>query len=462
MQKNHKRDSVPRQSNLSITLFRIKRIRPYVEGIFMSIVVLSCIFTTSAAMDSDRSVLYIGDSNTELGFITGALKDILINEYGDFGTGYYPLSVNGNISAGRVWGYQGTMEGLDLDIDTTDWNLVDAIGLVYDGKYKETRNDPPNLSPSTHWVESRADGAAITAEFKGSSFDLYWGASENGGTFEITVNGATVQTVNTQGPVSTKRTTITDLDQSEKSTVVFTQKSGTVILHGIDIKKTVDDENHRAVVHTWANSGATALDFAIIDPDIFSSSLTLLNPTYVVIQLGTNDAIENMPEEEFRANLNTIVSRVKNTLPYPRILIASCNDIKFSEWEEYGGQYIETSYPTVAQETEAEYWNLNEWFGPWKQNKDAGLMQDKAHVNKKGGEAIATQLWQELQSRFGTIDIQHTIYGQAKSRTPRQISVTLMSLQKQYVPQKSINLLGRQRTNVIAPSIGIQNNEIPK
>ncbi len=406
-------------------------------------------------MTGDRTVLFIGDSNTEYGYITGALKDIMINEFGDFGTGYYPFSFKSNKSAGRIWGWQGDMEGLELSIDTAQWALVDAVALVYDGGYDVAREDAPTQSPSTHWIESNREGASMSAEFTGSGFDLYWTSTQDGGTFEVSVDGTVVETVNTGGMPETKRTTITGLDPSQSHTAVMTRKSGNVILQGMDVRRTVDGEVNRAVVHTWANSGAAAVDFANVHEDVFSSALQLINPTYVVVMLGTNDATEEVSETEFRTHMMTIAERINEALPSPRLLIASCIDIKFDLRDTLGGEYLETSYPTVAQETDAEYWNLHHWFGPYQENKDDGFMKDIAHVNKKGGKEIAPQLWTELNDRFGAIGVIQRVSVSSSGPTALRSYRSLSGLSRARVPTGSLDLLGRKRPRVDVPSIAI-------
>ncbi len=409
----------------------------------------------SDEMNANRTVLFIGDSNTEYGFITGALKDILADEFGDFGTGYYPFSIYATVGSGRVWGWQGDMEGLKLSIDTVQWNLADAIGLVYEGKYNVTRKDAPTWSPSTHWIESREDGASMSAEFTGSGFDLYWTAAENGGTFEILVDDEVVQSVNTQGMPKTKRTSITNLDPSQKHTAVMRQTSGKVILQGMDVMRPVDGESKRAVVHTWANSGAAAIDFVNIHEEVFSSALQLINPACIVILLGTNDAIEEVSESDFQENMITITERINAALPTPRILIASCINIKFDAWDTYGGQYLETSYPTIAQEVNAEYWNLHDWFGPYQENENDGFMKDKAHVNDKGGEKIAPQLWLELQNRFGIIGVRPGSQVSGSVITALRTHSFISGLSGEKSPARTLDLLGRKRGSGHIPSISI-------
>lgn len=327
--------------------------------------------------DASLRILQIGDSNTEIGYITKGLRDALIAVHGDSGTGYYPL--NGT-KTGAAYGTTPT--GFSVTNDAS-WQLLDM--------HHGTRRTAPHLAPDGNWIESATANATTTVKFSGTGIDAYWLARSTGGTFSITVDGAVHSTINTSDTaVSTKRTSVSGLADGNH-TVLLKVVSGSVALLGVDAKSGNVAEDERSVVHRFGNGYASTRDYLDIDAAVFQSALQLLNPTHVCVVLGTNDHnLDNRSASAFQVNLETLVARIQAALPTAAVWVVST-----FETDTVQGtttllpEYVATSFPNAASNRDVDYWNLYSWFGPY----NASRMLDAYHCNATAGAAIGQEMY---------------------------------------------------------------------
>ncbi len=328
----------------------------------------------AAPLTKGAQILIVGDSNTERGKITGALKDILEQKYGDFGSGYVPFAKN----------FSAMPSGMSMSYGDGSWETFDMV-------QQSNRTTPPNLGPAGFWTTSTAQNATADVGFEGTAVDLYWLKQPSGGEFSVSVDGGAGQNVGTQGEIATGRTSITGLGAQTHSMHIAVS-SGAVTLLGVDAKRDVAGQDFRAAVHNWGNGFATTRDFMAIDSVVFTTSLELLAPDVVVILLGTNDHnFLSVTPAEFEANLLGIIGRIQVALPSVDILLVSTFETNSPSATTLLHQYRATSYPQAASETGIV------WFGPY----ESGRMDDNFHCNTSGGAAIGEELWSQIDSRFG-------------------------------------------------------------
>jgi lysophospholipase L1-like esterase len=332
-----------------------------------------------AALPAGLNVLVIGDSNTEIGHITGELARLIETKYGYFGSGYHSL----NAPIGMGSGYLPY-----LKIENVGWWQKPA--MVQPGAPK------PYLAPDGSYVWSNPAGAHTDVKFWGTAVDVYWLADPQGGEMIAAVDGANPQTIATKAETrGVHRTTLTGF-AAGWHTLVLTVKSQTITLLGVDASVETPVGTPRAVVHKWGKGWATTADFLEVDPAIFAESLKLVMPDVVVILLGTNDHnLKGYNRDEYAANLTRIIARVKAATPRARVLVVSTFQVN-SGWSNQGLAHYVKVLPEICRQSGAAYWDMSTWFGPWVKSNADGLMADSVHVNQKGGEKIAGQLFDEI------------------------------------------------------------------
>ncbi len=334
------------------------------------------------AVPAERlEVLVVGDSNTELGHITGELARHYEERYGYFGSGYHSLAASVGLGGGYLPHVSITNVGA--------WQTY----LMVDGAHHETA---PYLSPDGTAVISSSPGAYTEVGFTGTGIDVYWLASPGAGTFSLRIDGALRHTLATAaGSREVRRTRVEDL-AAGGHTMQARVESGTVTLLGFASRTAPEGRasTPRAAVHKWGRSWSKTVDHANIDPAVHDTALRLLDPSVVVFLLGTND--HNLspftPPETYRDHLVDLAGRVRTALPEALVLVVSTHQI-----QEFAGNndrlraYV-AMLPDIAAASGAAAWSLTGWFGPWANNSAAGLFLDNLHVNAEGGAAIARRL----------------------------------------------------------------------
>lgn len=120
-----------------------------------------------------------------------------------------------------------------------------------------------------------------------------------------------------------------------------------------------------------------------------SDEMKSINPTHVIISLGTNDAYANFVPQEFKANLKTIISRVREAAPFAIVVLTTPGDFLAK-----GGKVTPTPkiaadiIVQVAAENQCVVWNFFAQMGgegsieAWY--KQGLAAPDRLHLSKDG------------------------------------------------------------------------------
>lgn len=346
--------------------------------------------------DSSLSVLVIGDSNTEHGFITLALGDTLRKHYGgSTGTGYLPFdSAFYTLRYNRVPGFSIAYPETWTLLDMFEWNRLE---------------EKPYLSPNGQWCKSTSVGARATVTFPGNGIDVYWLAQPAGGEFSVTIGGTVRCTVSTVGEIGVQKTTITGLEgtsQTMQCDVTSLPESGSVILLGVDARTDLVGSGGRSVVHNWGNGWSSTMDFLAIDSLVFQTGLQKLAPDVVVVLLGTNDHLQDSrAPESLTTNLITIINRIKAAGFTGKIMLVSTFMTENESGATFVPQYREISWPGAAAATGVAYWDMSTWFDMWSMP----VMMDGNHCNELGGKLIGHEMFRRIQTAFpsSAVELQH-------------------------------------------------------
>ena len=364
----------------------------------MKKLLLCCCLSVAVAFAEKEgmSILVIGDSNTEQGFITHSLADSLLAYVGapsSMGTGYIP------INSGFYEVRDGRVPNVSVSYPSS-WKLMDM--------FEGTRLTPPYLSPSGHWLVCSTVGAAATVTFPGNGVDVYWLSDANGGKFSIIIDNAAKDTLDTKGSRSVQKTAIRGLNAGNHTMqlkVLSIPSSGNVTLLGFDGRNDIAGIANRSVVHNWGNGYSASIDFVNIDSVVFATGLQKLAPDVVVLLIGTNDHLQDKRSApEFKANLKIILNRIKAAGFEGKILLVSTFMTHSSDGSgaTFIPKYRATSWPEAAKETGVSYWDMSTWFG----DDDAQwLYFDGVHCWDVCGKRIAPEMLRQIIARFPPVSV---------------------------------------------------------
>jgi lysophospholipase L1-like esterase len=348
-----------------------------------------------SAHSTGKSILIIGDSNTEKGLITTSLADTLRKFFGvtDTSTGYLPF----NSAFYLITENRPLVPGISISYPNT-WILYDM--------FEGSRLTPPFLSPNGHWLRTATQNATVTVTFRGNAVDVYWLADVLGGSFGITIDNQLKATVATAGVKSVQKTSVTGLSSTGNHTMLLASTTiptqGKVTLLGFDAHIERAGQVGRPTVHNWGNGYCSTQDFINIDSTIFITGLQKLSPDYIVLLLGTNDHIQDQRSAaDFKTNLKVIINRIKAAGLSAPLLMVSTFMTQGGNAEVLLPQYLATSWPQAASETNTPYWNMSTWYGPF----NSAYMADVYHCNAVGGKKIADEMLRQIVARFPTVPV---------------------------------------------------------
>ena len=200
------------------------------------------------AQSNGKSILIIGDSNTEHGYITNAHADTLRKFYGvsDTGSGYMPL----NAAFYLLVYHPSLVPGITVSYPTS-WKLYDM--------FEGTRLAPPYLSPNGHWLKTASQSVSATVTFRDNGVNVYWLTDSLGGSFQVIIDNQVKAYVPTGGKHGVEKTSVTGLTSGThtmllKSLTIPAQ--GGVALLGFDAHSDRTGQTGRPVVHNWGNGYA--------------------------------------------------------------------------------------------------------------------------------------------------------------------------------------------------------------
>lgn len=117
-----------------------------------------------------------------------------------------------------------------------------------------------------------------------------------------------------------------------------------------------------------------------------------LNIEYVVISLGSNDAMRGVPLTETEDNLNAIIDRIQKELPGAEVFLVELQTFP-NMGSRYGSEFREL-FKKVADKQNIK---LLPFFLEPVAGKPELNLEDGIHPNVKGTELVAEHLWNSLK-----------------------------------------------------------------
>jgi lysophospholipase L1-like esterase len=225
--------------------------------------------------------------------------------------------------------------------------------------------------------------------FTGTDLDIFFTRQAGAGNLVITIDGVQRASVPTSGTGQGIAYRYSGLSASSHTLVVTcTGGNGTAILEGV----MAYNGDTVLGLRSWSagHSGYTTNDYANTQ---WAGALSTATPNLVFVYLGINDRYQSYTPDQFKANLQTIVSQIKAKAPSPTIVL-----MKQYDWYIAPGQAYPTSqYSAKIDEIVAADPNycmsldLNALIGPtYSLATDmADLMSDAVHPNPQGMQMIA-------------------------------------------------------------------------
>ena len=157
-------------------------------------------------------------------------------------------------------------------------------------------------------------------------------------------------------------------------------------MYGIEL----DNDDPGVICSAVGINGAEVSSF--LKCNLLEAQLKILNPEWIIISLGTNDAYsKNFDKNSFENHYNQLIERIKHALPNSFVLLTTPAD-----------SYRKKRYPNpdmmvakqvimdIANRNNCAVWDLHEVMGGYMSMKKwqaAGLAAgDKVHFSKAGYE----------------------------------------------------------------------------
>lgn len=247
------------------------------------------------------------------------------------------------------------------------------------------------LGPDTSHTSTTDTTATLTIGGSGvTSFRVHWVAQTGGGSFAAGLVGGSATTVSTAGAQAHGVTTIAGNGSASLQITIPTAGSG-VILLGVEALSTASP----VTVHKLGSGGSTAARFVSIPAAVFQGAVQALELDVAVIMLGTNDMSGNVLPATFRADIETIVSRIRTAVPLCDILLVAPGDNGLTGRTYTMAQYADVLFDAAVAGGHAML-DLRQVMGTYAEANSRGLYEDNVHPDADGGRVMANHLWRYL------------------------------------------------------------------
>jgi lysophospholipase L1-like esterase len=252
-------------------------------------------------------------------------------------------------------------------------------------------------------LTSESAGETVSLNVECEQLELHYLRQPGGGQLEFSVDGAPVQTVDTDGEMAPGVFSyIAPLGPHQYT--LRTLSSAPVRLFGWVA------QNHAGVTYeTLGINGAEAKRILDWNPAILGPELMSRDPALIVLAYGTNEALSrSWTAEEYRAALTEIIRRLRAAAPVASILMIGPPDCEY----RMGGRRLPFPHldqviqiqRNVAQANGCAFWD---WRGAMggpgavRQWVQAGLGQgDYTHLTSAGYRMAGGMLFDELMSQY--------------------------------------------------------------
>ncbi len=374
---------------------------PLAEFLFDDAGALDAFFERLGALENPASedhvaILHYGDSPTTADLITGDVRALLQQRFGDAGHGY--------LLTAKPWewyGHRGT------DITAHGWTMNTAVGKGHADIY--------GLGGASFEGTSGATSRFTLKDGTQSSMELSYFAQPDGGTVTVSVAGAELATIDTKGDAREPAWKTVPLPTGTKAVDVKVM-SGRVELFGETFAR-----QQRGILYDslGLNGASTTVLSRGFNAEVWEAELRHDAPALVVINYGTNESNSAaFVEKQYERELRSAIARIRTALPNVSILVMSPMD----RGERHGIDEIETmaTIPEivaiqrrVAMDAHCAFFDTYDAMGGdgtmsrWYTGRPRMVAADLIHPTPQGAGIIAQVFVKDLLEGYDKYQSEH-------------------------------------------------------
>jgi lysophospholipase L1-like esterase len=363
-------------------------------------------------------ISHYGDSPITNDGITGTVRELLQEKFGDSGHGF--------ILVDRPWdwyGHQaitfssggGWLSGSFMNPRTRDGEFgLGGVAFFADGPGRFARFEPSRVGPTGK---------------KFSRLEVFYLAQPDGGQFSVTVDDTKTQIVSSAS--DQPRSEFFEIKTPESSAKSFALKTidGNVRVFGA----VLENDDAGVVYDSLGVNGAFAgLLATAMNEQHWTEQLQHRHPNLVVLNYGTNESEYASADQmqRYERDLHEVVRRVRNALPDASILIVSPMD---RGTRAPGGRVVTLpSIPKivemqrrVALETRCAFLNTFAAMGGegtmarWHQGRQHLVSGDLTHPTATGAQSVGTLIYMALMENYSRYSERMATVARVKTRAPK-------------------------------------------
>ena len=310
---------------------------------------------------------YIGDSWVANNGIWNGLEVSLQSQFGNAGLGYVSFNTFESIQS---------FNGIYFATRTT-------LG-TWTERHKVAGALGPDLADATTTDTATPANRAILATAE--TMVLYYAKQSGGGTFRYKIDAGSWTTIDTSNATTAVATVsiATGSYAPHTLTVEIVSASTTgITLLGVDCQTSKDGVR----IHKLGAGGATAQSFLDVDPVVWKASLTTLAPDVILITLGTNEDLQNVPPATLGSTLSTLIGLAQAAVPTADIVLVTPADNGQAGLTYTMDQYI-AQERAIAVTGNFGFVDTYTAFGPYAAGNARGMYVNPTHPSVIGGRAI--------------------------------------------------------------------------
>ncbi|MCC6590156.1 MAG: hypothetical protein IT168_25920 [Bryobacterales bacterium] len=328
-------------------------------------------------------ILHYGDSHTASDDWAGTMRYLLQSKFGDGGGGFS--------HAGRPW---NSYRRYDVSSSGSRFWYTDGLfGRPGDGLY--------GLSAAS--ITATRPGEWITLDANCSSAELMYLQRPGGGAFEVSVDQADPQRIETDGDQKPGYVKV-PLEPGSHRFEVRTLDRKPVRLFGW-----VTENPHGVTYETLGINGAQANMLLNVDEALYSEHLARRNPGLIILAYGTNEAGQkDWTHDSYRDMYIQLLERLRRATPAASILVVGPPDRYVRS--RMGWVAMDNVDMIIAAQREAAakmrcaFFDLRERMGgkgSMKQWVWSSMAQyDYVHFTVQGYRLLGAALYKELTGQF--------------------------------------------------------------
>jgi lysophospholipase L1-like esterase len=339
-------------------------------------------------------IAHFGDSIIVSDYVSGTLRRKLQEKFGDAGHGFVLMA--------NAWPAY-----FHNDVNryaTAGFNVSRIVGpYAADGFYGlggVSFSTPPNVLSRVGTMEKGDYGRKV------SSFTLYYLEQPEGGSLELSVDGAPAQELSTAGPTIASKTHTVEVADGEHQLSVQT-KRGTSRLFGIVLER----QGPGVVLDALGVQGARIRFMDKQDDRHWADQLQLRKPDLVVYQFGANESTDGFlySMQDYHRTMREVLEQGKRALPGSSCLVIGAMDRAAKVGDEIVS--LRVMPDLLANQKKAALDAGCAFFDTWTAMGGArsmprwvrkGLGQaDLTHPTAVGAEIIGTWIYRALLQSYG-------------------------------------------------------------